>query len=520
MLDILRSTLMFGIAQNGVNWRQMSSLLAYEVLSKHSTQFLNLGAHYIQRMWAAAHPGRATKGSSAAERKVLPALPSATIMCQRAYDATRGSGVPNRVDAVLQYVCTLPVASSLIFNGTDFTPELKTGIQVGDDVYFRIIRRDEDGKGNNAYIQFELSAYTNDVQHLQRFIDNCSAAMDRRMRNKLGENLYFFNQIPLEARDSMPMRMNNDVLVFRKTLFTTNRSFDNVFYEGKEEVEERVNRFLHRQDYYDKIGAPHTLSMILQGGPGLGKTSTVKAAAKVARRHIINVKLSQIESNEQLENLFYNDTIMVLDPITNKIDAIQIPISERVYLCEDVDAMKSVILRRDQDGGAGVEKESDETPASYETYMMNRDLHRETASAAAGIRMPPKKKKLDLSTLLNVMDGTLEASSRMMFLATNHPERLDPAFLRPGRIDLIVKYKRASRAIVAAMLTHIFQDEGTTFNVSDFEAEVDEKWSQAELQTIAFAHLKDPDEVVRIVNEEKPNERFAYSYVNDKQVAN
>ena len=46
-----------------------------------------------------------------------------------------------------------------------------------------------------------------------------------------------------------------------------------------------------------------------------------------------------------------------------------------------------------------------------------------------------KKDKLNLSGLLNVLDGVVDTPERILIMTTNHPERLDPALIRPGRID-------------------------------------------------------------------------------------
>merc|ERR1711862_960630 len=46
-----------------------------------------------------------------------------------------------------------------------------------------------------------------------------------------------------------------------------------------------------------------------------------------------------------------------------------------------------------------------------------------------------KKDKLNLSGLLNVLDGVVDTPDRILIMTTNHPEQLDPALIRPGRID-------------------------------------------------------------------------------------
>lgn len=44
--------------------------------------------------------------------------------------------------------------------------------------------------------------------------------------------------------------------------------------------------------------------------------------------------------------------------------------------------------------------------------------------------------KLDLSGILNVLDGVVDTPGRMVVMSTQHPERLDPALVRPGRISI------------------------------------------------------------------------------------
>ena len=43
--------------------------------------------------------------------------------------------------------------------------------------------------------------------------------------------------------------------------------------------------------------------------------------------------------------------------------------------------------------------------------------------------------KLDLAGLLNVLDGVVDSPNRIVIMTTNHPEKLDPALIRPGRIN-------------------------------------------------------------------------------------
>merc|ERR550514_2384999 len=68
-----------------------------------------------------------------------------------------------------------------------------------------------------------------------------------------------------------------------------------------------------------------------------------------------------------------------------------------------------------------------------------------------------KRDKLNLSGLLNVLDGVVDTPERIVIMTTNHPEILDPALIRPGRIDqkLLLGYMKWPN--VVDMINHYFQ---------------------------------------------------------------
>jgi len=83
-----------------------------------------------------------------------------------------------------------------------------------------------------------------------------------------------------------------------------------------------------------------------------------------------------------------------------------------------------------------------------------------TKSAGIGPSLfKPNPDALSLSGLLNVLDGVVDTPGRIVIMTTNHPEMLDPALIRPGRVDkkLLLSHMRA--ADVICMLEHYFQTQ-------------------------------------------------------------
>jgi mitochondrial chaperone BCS1 len=72
------------------------------------------------------------------------------------------------------------------------------------------------------------------------------------------------------------------------------------------------------------------------------------------------------------------------------------------------------------------------------------------------------------SGFLNALDGVASGEERIIFLTTNHLSRLDPALIRPGRVDLSQLIDDASPAQAKELFTRFYGDGGDE-NASDSE---------------------------------------------------
>jgi hypothetical protein len=70
-----------------------------------------------------------------------------------------------------------------------------------------------------------------------------------------------------------------------------------------------------------------------------------------------------------------------------------------------------------------------------------------------------KRDELNLTGLLNVLDGVVDTPGRMLVMTTNHPEMLDPALIRPGRIDKKMHLGYLRVEDMGEMIKHYFQEE-------------------------------------------------------------
>jgi chaperone BCS1 len=159
----------------------------------------------------------------------------------------------------------------------------------------------------------------------------------------------------------------------------------------KEHLIQDLERFRASQQRYRRLGVPYHRGYLLYGPPGTGKTSLVSGLSARFGMSIYVVNLT--EFNDKSLKSAMNDVA-----------------ENSIILFEDIDCMRASGRRPDADKGSG------------------QDRPQEKSQGAEGLGVT-------LSGLLNVMDGFHAPDNVVFMMTTNHIEALDPALLRPGRID-------------------------------------------------------------------------------------
>jgi chaperone BCS1 len=75
------------------------------------------------------------------------------------------------------------------------------------------------------------------------------------------------------------------------------------------------------------------------------------------------------------------------------------------------------------------------------------------------------------SGFLNALDGVASGEERIIFLTTNHLDRLDPALIRPGRIDLTALIDNAVPEQARTLFTNFYGNDGQEGDGSSEEVE-------------------------------------------------
>jgi hypothetical protein len=163
-------------------------------------------------------------------RPAIAKTPKASITCERGAPPTtpqrpaQTTPYQTRMDAVVQFVTTLPAVKSLLaVTHHDYLPNEYEPIQVDVDIWFHL-QELKVKEGALEIVKFVLLSYEHDVQHLQTFLETCTADYERRLANKLGTHRYFFDQVVQTKVRGTQNPLPTTHLVFSKAKFTTNRA--------------------------------------------------------------------------------------------------------------------------------------------------------------------------------------------------------------------------------------------------------------------------------------------------------
>ncbi len=204
-----------------------------------------------------------------------------------------------------------------------------------------------------------------------------------------------------------------------------------------------ITEFLNSYDWYVNLGIPYRRGYLCYGDPGNGKTSLVAAVASALGMNIYVLSL-------QAEGM----TDSMLMELLNNAS------SNSIILMEDVDcAFKKRGEKEDNKEG------KDET-----------------------------KNNMTFSGLLNALDGVGGKDGRIVFMTTNHREKLDPALIRPGRIDYQVEIRNADSEQVAKLFDRFYAGWKIDPQLRErFIATIpDYKYSMAKLQGFFMNHKDNP----------------------------
>jgi chaperone BCS1 len=177
------------------------------------------------------------------------------------------------------------------------------------------------------------------------------------------------------------------------TLSIHKRSLNTIYIPEaqKKRIISDIEEFHKSENDHYKKGIPHHLGIMLYGPPGTGKTSLIRALASHFDIHICYLHSSELKYIQNATTLLPKNAWIII---------------------EDIDSNDITHLQA-----------NDNIKETKKSTRRNKDGTLEQV-------------EFTLDQILNCWDGMLASEGRVLFITTNHLEKIDPVLIRPGRIDI------------------------------------------------------------------------------------
>jgi SpoVK/Ycf46/Vps4 family AAA+-type ATPase len=388
----------------------------------------------------------------------------------------------------------------------------ETGEQKGEEPTNTITKID------SRFVKFNISlfSYKSSVPVIKEFVKSIKTEYSKYLEEKRRDKLFIYTLNNAEVQND---DTEDTVGGWKETPHETMKSFQNLFFEGKREVMEKIDFFINNKDWYKRNGIPYTLGIALYGPPGTGKTSFIKALSTYLNRHIISMTLSRIKTPKQLHD-FYFET-----QYNNANDKNTLGFDKKIIVFEDIDCIGDIILKRkttvdsktdfsDIDSGEDQQDMEDYVNTAVNTSpedQIRNEITKATKYVLKKINsngcnntlFNSQQDNIKLDDLLNLWDGIRENTGRIMIITTNHYDKLDPALIRPGRIDIALNLGNTSRETIAEMYMHYYR---SVIDPNDYELIPDRFYSPAEIINIYVSNSTNPQGFIeRLISKKKFN---------------
>jgi hypothetical protein len=357
--------------------------------------------------------------------------------------------------------------------------------------------------------EIELYSFSVKQDKLKGFLNKCIDTYKKYLMNTTNYTVGINSNQKFYSYQIFNNQTNS--IIYEENKFFSNKTFDNIFFENKDTFMKKISYFCNNRGAYRELGIPYSLGIILDGPPGTGKTSLIKALANQTGRCVIDINLSKLKFQKELKAVF----------IEQKINNVEIPQDKRLYVFEEFDCMMDIVAQRSHESNNKHNNSDNKnsqkvviTETKYDEYYMPVKTTKEEP-----VQLEPNA-PITLDTLLNCIDGTLEANGHMICLTTNYKEKIDKALLRPGRFDCHIHLDNATPKTILQMVNHFYNKNKDKVKEKDFIENYTDVldvlkqycyynsklvWSPAKITQICLTYMDDPFYLDKIIEHIKEN---------------
>lgn len=362
------------------------------------------------------------------------------------------------------------------------------------DIYISYILTNNSIKPNDPlgepvlkeYQQHEIIISSNklNIKELLTFIEENPIKIYNEYKKNIEKNTLYYLTFKKQDEDNYS--------IYDSYKWITTKQFHHIISEHTNLIKNLLNNFINNKLEYNKQGKAYKITFLLHGPPGCGKTSMIKAVANYTKRHIIDIAFPRIKSREALTDIFHND----------RKNNIKIPQNKAIYVFDEMDKMGKLIQNNsdnedNSDNEITLEKNDNNNINTYNLKSIISNLKNDNSPNNDDIITYMKNKiknddpPLMLYDILNIMDGALELNGAITFIIVNNVDKLHKAFKRPGRIDHILEFGKATITSLKKIICNNYEN----INMNDLNflnnSKYNKKWSPAEIEGFCTMNFKD-----------------------------
>ena len=269
-----------------------------------------------------------------------------------------------------------------------------SNLSLGDGFFVDLTEYTRVDKENiTVTTKLHIKSKEKSTKDLQKFVNRVVKEYSSYIEDLNNDKIYHF--IYKDKRDNR-LNFSSTVISDKSDPRNMNfETFDHIHNEHKETLISDMDR-LNDVEYYRRNGIKRKKGYLFHGDTGCGKTYTVMAMANKGWRHILEVPMARVKSDDELEEIV---NITTINGVSFKKDQL-------IILFDEIDCGTNA-------------------PKKREDFDQTSD----------GDTKKDHEDGLSLGTILSRLDGIGSYNGILFIATTNCKNSLDPALYRHGRLD-------------------------------------------------------------------------------------